>query len=59
MDVAVAQVSLAGGGGGGAALVQPTVRSKFADTAYCAAALTTDKARIAETDLTMPEILTP
>jgi alpha-2-macroglobulin len=47
-----------GGGGAGAPLVQPTVRTKFADTAYWAAALTTGKDGIAEIKLTMPENLT-
>jgi len=38
--------------------VQPTVRTKFADTAFWAAALTTGKDGFAEIDLTMPENLT-
>lgn len=39
-------------------LAQPTVRSNFADTAYWAGALTTDKTGIAEVKLKMPENLT-
>jgi hypothetical protein len=38
--------------------VEPTVRKNFADTAFWAAALTTDKQGIAEVSLTMPENLT-
>ena len=37
--------------------VQPTVRTKFADTAFWAAALTTGKDGFAEIDLTLPENL--
>ncbi|HTN76563.1 MAG TPA: alpha-2-macroglobulin family protein, partial [Pirellulaceae bacterium] len=40
------------------ALQQPTIRSNFADTAFWAGALTTDKSGIAEVKLTMPENLT-
>ncbi|HTN76301.1 MAG TPA: alpha-2-macroglobulin family protein, partial [Pirellulaceae bacterium] len=43
---------------GGAALVEPTVRSNFADTALWVGAITTDKTGMAEVDLTMPENLT-
>ena len=39
-------------------LVQPTVRTKFADTALWVASLTTGKDGTAEVDLTMPENLT-
>jgi hypothetical protein len=48
------------GGGGGPAqpLVEPTVRTKFADTAFWAAAVTTGKDGTAEVELTMPENLT-
>jgi uncharacterized protein YfaS (alpha-2-macroglobulin family) len=46
------------GGGAGAALVEPTVRSNFADTALWVGALTTDKTGIAEVELDMPENLT-
>ena len=38
--------------------VQPTVRSNFADTAFWAAAVTTNKDGVAEIALTMPEQLT-
>jgi len=47
-----------GGGAGAAPAVQPTVRTKFADTAFWAAALTTGKDGFAEIELTMPENLT-
>lgn len=47
-----------GEAGGEPPLVQPTVRTKFADTAYWNAALTTDKDGLAEIALTMPENLT-
>ncbi len=47
-----------GGGGGAEKVVEPTVRKKFADTAFWAAALTTDKDGMASLDLTMPENLT-
>lgn len=49
------------GGGGGAAepqVVQPVVRTKFADTAFWAGALTTDADGTAKIELTMPENLT-
>lgn len=39
-------------------LAQPTVRTNFADTAYWAAALTTDAEGIAEVEFDMPENLT-
>ena len=52
----------AGSWGGGAAaagaVVQPTVRKKFADTAFWAGALATDKDGMLKIDLTMPENLT-
>jgi uncharacterized protein YfaS (alpha-2-macroglobulin family) len=38
--------------------VQPTIRKNFADTAFWAATLNTDKDGIAEVELTMPENLT-
>jgi alpha-2-macroglobulin len=43
---------------GGPQMVQPTVRTKFADTAFWASALTTGKNGFAEIELTMPENLT-
>ncbi|MSR58152.1 MAG: alpha-2-macroglobulin [Planctomycetaceae bacterium] len=46
------------GGEGGGGLVEPTVRSQFADTAYWAAAILTDKQGRAEIAMTMPENLT-
>jgi len=39
-------------------VVQPTVRTKFADTAFWAGSLTTDSNGVAEIALTMPENLT-
>jgi len=45
-------------GGGAAAMVQPTVRTKFADTALWVGALTTEKDGTAEVELDMPENLT-
>jgi hypothetical protein len=45
-------------GGAAAALVQPALRSKFADTALWVAALTTDKDGMAKVELDMPENLT-
>ena len=47
-----------GGAGPGQQMVQPTVRTKFADTAFWAAALKTGKDGFAEIELTMPENLT-
>ena len=46
------------GQGQGVGVVQPTVRTKFADTAFWASALTTGKDGFAEIELTMPENLT-
>lgn len=45
-------------GAGGADLQAPTVRSNFADTAYWAGAITTDKSGLAEVSFKMPESLT-
>lgn len=45
-------------GDAGAPLVEPAVRTKFADTAYWAAALVANNDGIAEFDLAMPENLT-
>ncbi|MEX2176034.1 MAG: MG2 domain-containing protein [Pirellulaceae bacterium] len=42
----------------GAPLVEPTVRTQFADTAKWVAALTTDKTGIAEVEIDLPENLT-
>jgi len=39
-------------------LVQPTVRTRFADTAFWAAAVNTDESGFAEVDFAMPENLT-
>ncbi len=44
--------------GGGAAMVQPTVRTKFADTALWVGTLETEKDGTAEVELDMPENLT-
>ncbi|CAN5297407.1 hypothetical protein BH10PLA2_BH10PLA2_38530 [soil metagenome] len=41
-----------------AELAQPSVRKNFADTAYWAGSLTTDKDGLAEVEFTMPESLT-
>ncbi|NQT38529.1 MAG: alpha-2-macroglobulin, partial [Planctomycetes bacterium] len=59
-DMAAAAAPAPNGGGapGGAAMVEPTVRSKFADTALWVGALTTDSKGIAEVELEMPENLT-
>ena len=52
-------LEIAGGDkSGGAPMVQPTVRSKFADTALWVGALTTEKDGTAEVSLDMPENLT-
>ena len=56
--LAMAKKGGADRGAPGEALVQPTVRTQFADTAYWAAALTTGKDGTAEIELTMPENLT-
>lgn len=62
--MAAAEQQLAGGGQGGGGgqpaveLVQPIIRSKFADTAFWAAAITTDSNGLAEVSLDMPENLT-
>ncbi|MBX9788870.1 MAG: alpha-2-macroglobulin [Pirellulales bacterium] len=48
----------AGEGEAGAPLVEPTVRTKFADTAYWAAALVANNDGVAEFELAMPENLT-
>ncbi len=54
-----AERQLAGGeGGGGGAMVEPTVRSNFADTAYWVASLTTDADGFASVKFNMPENLT-
>jgi uncharacterized protein YfaS (alpha-2-macroglobulin family) len=47
-----------GMGGGGAPMVEPTIRTKFADTALWVGALTTAKDGTAEVALEMPENLT-
>jgi uncharacterized protein YfaS (alpha-2-macroglobulin family) len=47
-----------GGPGGAGELQQPTVRSNFADTAFWAGAITTDKTGLAEVSFKMPESLT-
>ena len=48
----------AAGGGGAGPDVQPVVRTKFADTAFWAGSLATDKDGLLKVDLTMPENLT-
>jgi uncharacterized protein YfaS (alpha-2-macroglobulin family) len=47
-----------GGGRGDGELVQPTVRSNFADTAFWATAITTDESGRARVKFPMPESLT-
>lgn len=47
-----------GEGGPGGTLATPTVREKFADTAYWAAGITTNNDGVAEVSLDMPENLT-
>ncbi len=47
-----------GAAGETAPAVEPTVRTKFADTAFWAGALTTDSNGLAEISMTMPENLT-
>ncbi|MCC6127189.1 MAG: alpha-2-macroglobulin [Pirellulales bacterium] len=54
----VAKTEEAAPGGGEAPLVQPTIRTKFADTALWVGALTTAKDGTAEVSLDMPENLT-
>ncbi len=44
--------------GGGPALVEPTIRENFADTAFWAATVATDKDGLAEVKFAMPENLT-
>jgi len=48
----------AGGGAEAGAMQQPTIRSNFADTAYWAGAITTDKSGLVEVSFKMPESLT-
>ncbi len=47
-----------GAAGEAPAVVEPTVRKKFADTAFWAASLTTDQSGMVEVELDMPENLT-
>ncbi len=47
-----------GGGGGGPEMIEPTIRSNFADTAFWAGSLTTDAEGFAEVKFDMPENLT-
>ena len=53
-----AEAELPAGAEGGPTAVQPMVRKNFADTAYWAAAILTDKEGHAEIALNMPENLT-
>ena len=61
-EIATGGIGLAGGPGGGQgqapAMVQPTVRKNFADTAKWVAALTTDADGTASIKMDMPENLT-
>ena len=58
-EMAADAVAPQGAGGGGApqAVAQPSVRTKFADTAFWAASLATDAEGIAEVTFDMPENL--
>lgn len=47
-----------GGGGGGEPVVEPTVRSSFADTAYWVASVTSDKDGTVEVKFKVPDNLT-
>lgn len=58
MPMEKSALGAAEGGGGGGPMVQPTIRSQFADTAYWNAAITTADDGTAELALTMPENLT-
>lgn len=59
MEMEMAKNSLAGGAeGAGGELVEPTVRTNFADSAFWAGSLNTDADGFAEVSLTMPENLT-
>jgi alpha-2-macroglobulin len=57
-DAAFEQADATGAVGGDRSLVEPTVRSQFADTAFWAAALTTDADGVAHVSFNMPENLT-
>ncbi|MBU4273582.1 MAG: alpha-2-macroglobulin [Planctomycetes bacterium] len=57
-EMEMKDAGFAGGEAGEAAMVQPTVRTKFADTALWVGALTTAKDGTAEVALEMPENLT-
>ena len=57
-DVKLEESGGVSGEGAGAPLVQPTVRTKFADTALWVAALQTNEKGEAEVELAMPENLT-
>lgn len=56
MDAAPAEAPPGGGGGG--AMVEPTVRTQFADTAFWKGDITTNDEGVADVSLTMPENLT-
>jgi uncharacterized protein YfaS (alpha-2-macroglobulin family) len=58
MSMDQAGATLSSPGGGEAPLVQPTIRTKFADTAHWVGALTTEKDGTADVSLDMPENLT-
>ena len=57
-EAPAAKRAAAGEGAGDAAMIEPTVRTNFADTAYWAASLTTNNDGVAEVSLKMPENLT-
>ncbi len=58
MAVADSGAEAPGGGGAGGNLVQPTIRSNFADTAFWSAAISTDEDGNARVNFPMPESLT-
>jgi len=60
MEMAAADSGMEGSGGRGAGdnLVQPTIRSNFADTAFWSAAISTDENGNAQVKFPMPESLT-
>jgi len=57
-EAAGAMGGAAGGGGGGGEMVEPTVRTNFADSAFWKGDITTGADGTAEVALTMPENLT-
>ncbi|MFG0295344.1 MAG: alpha-2-macroglobulin, partial [Maioricimonas sp. JB045] len=56
--MSLGQAGGVGGGGGGGEMVQPTVRTQFADTAFWKGDITTNRKGIARVSFDMPENLT-